>query len=708
MEQGRRARGNQDRSARGGSIRANHRACVEFAPASRSHAPRSRARLLGRARVAPWLLFASFALALSGCDGGRSGSSEPGPEAGWPHYGGDRGGMRYSPATQITRDNVDRLEVAWTYHSGDVSDGSDGTSRTSFNATPLLVDDTLVFCTPMNRVIAVDAETGQERWAYDPVQRQTKLPDPHSRVCRGVAYWEADDAAERAGACGSRIFMGTVDAELIAIDARTGQACADFGSEGRVDLRARMGDALEPWAYYVTSPPATVNDTVVVGGMVYDNLRRDAPPGVIRGFDARTGALRWSFDPVPAGYDGPPPAPGSDWVPGTANAWSILSSDEAMDLVFVPTGNAATDYFAASRFGLDAYSSSVLALRGATGELVWQYRMVNKDVWDFDTASQPVLFDLELSDGRRVPAVAQGTKMGHVFVLDRRTGVPIHGHREVPVPTDGVPGEVLAPTQPVPTFVEPLHPTQLEPEDAFGFTFWDRGKCRDEIAKYRYDGMFTPPSIEGSIQYPQNPGGMNWGSLAIDPERRLLVTNLMRMANVIQLIPRADYDAMPDKASHWPFQLQPMHGTPYAMRNFPILSPFGAPCSPPPWGTIVAVDLRTGKIAWEKPLGTIRDQAPFPIWLWPGFKKLGAPNLGGPVATASGLVFIAATTDRYLRAFDTETGEEVFRHRLPYTGNATPMTYRLPNGRQYVVIASGGHVWSEPGDALMAFALPRE
>ncbi len=649
-----------------------------------------------------------LALGLAGCDAGAPDApGDPGPEAGWPHHGGDRGGMRYSRATQISKANVDRLEVAWVHHSGDVSDGSDGTSRTSFNATPLLIDETLVYCTPMNRVIAVDAETGEQRWAFDPVQRQTKLPDPHSRVCRGVAAWEADSAEERGRPCGRRIFTATIDAELIAIDATNGQLCRDFGRDGRVDLRAGLG-AIEDWAWYVTSPPTTVNDSVVVGGMVYDNLRREAPPGVIRGYDARTGARRWAFDPVPPDYAGPPPAEGSEFVAGTANSWSIASADEALDLVFVPMGNAATDYFAAAREGLDHYSSSVLALRGATGELVWHYRMVNKDVWDFDTASQPVLFEFERPDGTRVPALAQGTKMGHVFVLDRRTGVPIHGHAEAPVRTDGVLGEVLAPTQPVPTFVEPLHPGTLDPDDAFGFTFWDRKICREALAKYRYDGIFTPPTVEGSIQFPQNPGGMNWGSVAIDPERRLLVTNLMRMANGIQLIPRAEYDAMPDKASHWPFQLQPMHGTPYAMRNFPILSPFGAPCSPPPWGTIVGVDLETGKIAWEKPLGTIRDQAPFPIWLWPGFRALGAPNLGGPVVTASGLVFIAATTDRYLRAFDSETGEELWRHRLPFTGNATPMTYRLgQGGRQFVVIAAGGHVWSEPGDALMAFALPR-
>ena len=371
--------------------------------------------------------------------------------------------MRYSKATQISRDNVGDLEVAWTHHSGDVSDGSDGTSRTSFNVTPLLVDDTLVFCTPMNRVIAVDAETGRGALGLRPRAAPDEAPrSPQPRLPRRRLLGGGFGRRSAGAACGRRIFTATVDSELIAIDATNGEVCAGFGREGRVDLHVGMGE-VEPWAYYVTSPPVTLNDTVAVGGMVYDNLRREAPPGVIRGFDARTGERRWAFDPVPPGYDGPPPAEGSEFVPGTANSWSILSADEELDLVFVPMGNAATDYFAGSRYGLDEYSSSVLALRGATGELVWHYRMVNKDVWDFDTASQPVLFDFEKPDGSRVPALAQGTKMGHVFVLDRRTGVPIHGHEEVPVPTDGVPGEVLAPTQPVPTFVEPLHPSELTP-----------------------------------------------------------------------------------------------------------------------------------------------------------------------------------------------------------------------------------------------------
>jgi quinoprotein glucose dehydrogenase len=524
-------------------------------------------------------------------------------------------------------------------------------------------------------------------------------------VCRGVAYWEAESATERSAPCGRRIFTATLDSELIGIDAVTGRACQAFGRGGRVDLREGIQDA-EPWEYYSTSPPVTVNDVVALGALVYDNKRVDAPPGVIRGYDVRTGALQWSFDAVPPGYTGPGPTGGGRYVRGTANAWSILSADEELDLVFVPTGNAAVDYFAANRNGLDDYSSSVLALRGRTGELAWNFQMVRVDVWDFDTASQPVLFDHEI-EGRVVPALAQATKMGHIFLLDRRTGEPLYGRREIRVRTDGVAGEVLSPTQPVPSHIEPLHPTQLTPEDAFGFSFWDRGKCAEAIASYRYDGMFTPPTEGGSIQYPQNAGGINWGSVTIDPERGLLFTNMMRMAAVIQLLPRAEYDALPDKTSHWPHQLVPMHGTPYAARIFPLMSPFGAPCSPPPWGSLVAVDLATGKRVWDVPLGTIRDQAPFPIWLVPGWRDLGAPNMGGSIATASGLVFIGATTDRFVRAFDADTGSELWKFRLPYTANATPMSYRLgPDDRQFVVVAVGGHAWSNSGDALIAFALP--
>ena len=652
-----------------------------------------------RFRAAPILLAAS----LVACGGPGSSRDDSGPLSGGPEYGGDKGGGRYVLANQITSANVDDLEIAWIHNNGDYSDGSDGSARTSFNVTPILVDDTLVFCTPMNRVIAIDAETGEDRWAYAPVQEQPRLPDPHPRVCRGVAYWAERDEAVRARPCGRRIFTATLDAQLIGIDATTGEACRGFGVDGRVALREGIGDA-EMWEYYTTSPPVAVGDVVVVGAMVYDNLRVDAPPGVVRGFDARTGALRWGWDPVPPDYAGPTPADGS-YTRGTANVWSILSADEELDLVFVPTGNASTDYFAATRQGLDHFSSSVVALRGATGELVWTFQLVHKDVWDYDTASQPVLFDLETDSGS-VPALAQATKMGHVFLLDRRTGESIFGYEERPVRQDGVAGEVLAPTQPFPTHIPPLHPSALTPDDAYGFTPWDRAKCSELIARYRYDGQpFTPPTAEGSIQYPINRGGANWGSVAIDPERGVLFVNMTRMAGSIEMVPRAEFDALDDKASRWPFQLVPQNGTPYAVRLAPLLSPLGAPCSPPPWGSLTAVELASGKILWDVPLGSPRERAPWPIWwLW---SDLGSPNLGGSIVTAGGVVFIGAGTDNTLRAFDAETGQELWSHHFDHSANATPMSYRLRrDGRQFVVVAAGGHAWSDAGDALVAFALP--
>ena len=625
-----------------------------------------------------------------------------GPVAEWPAYGGDAGGLRFSPLNQIKRENVDRLELAWVHHHGDVSDGSGETTRTSFNATPIVVGGTLYFCTGMNRVIALDPETGRERWSFDPELRLRRLRGPYPLVCRGVAHW-ADPEAPPGVACAERIFTGTVDSELVALDAHTGRPCEDFGRAGRVDLRTGIGPA-PPWEYYVTSPPLPVRDVVVVGALVADNLRTDAPAGVVRGFDARTGRLRWAWDPVPPGWTPPAPAEGgAQYAAGTPNAWSILSGDAERDLVFVPTGNASPDCFAASRRGLDHHASSVVALRASTGELVWRFQTVHHDVWDYDVPAQPTLFDFSVEDSdERIPALAQATKMGHVFLLDRETGEPLFPVEERPVPATDVPGEVLSPTQPFPTHPKPLHPARLAPEDAWGFTPWDRRACSQRISGLRSDGIFTPPSLGGSIQYPGPAGGANWGGVAIDPNAQVLYVNQMRIPSIVQLVPRAEYDALPSKEAAYPMELAPMEGTPWALRRMPLLSPFGAPCNPPPWGTLTAVDLVSGEVLWEATLGTTRDQAPFPMWL-----ALGAPNLGGSIVTAGGIVFIGATTDKFLRAFDASSGEEIWRQRLPYTANATPITYRLrPDARQYVVVAAGGHGWSEPGDALMAFALP--
>ncbi len=643
-------------------------------------------------------LFPVAALALA-C--GESPIDMTGAIAEWRHYGGDLGGLRYSPLTQVHRGNVNELEVAWVHRSGDFSDGSGDVTRTSFQATPIVVDDTLYYCTGFNRVFALDPETGAERWVFDPELRARRLQGPYPLTCRGVSYWR--DARNPPGApCRERIFTGTIDSELIALDARTGRPCEDFGDAGAVALREGIGEA-PAWEYYVTSPPLVIRDVVVVGALVADNLRVDAPSGVVRAFDARTGALRWAWDPVPPGWaERHADARGRPlYQSGTPNVWSIMSGDAERGRVFVPTGNASPDGYAALRRGLDHYASSVVSLDSETGRVVWSFQTVHHDVWDYDVAPQPTLFQIPGVGGGR-PGVAQATKMGFVFLLDRDSGEPLYPVEERPVPPTDVPGESLSPTQPFPTHPPPLHAVTLGAEDAWGFTPFDRRACAKEIAGYRAEGLYTPPSLQGSLLYPSTAGGPNWGGVSVDPERGVLYVNQIHLASVAWLVPRQEYSRLDPSQAAYPNELYPQAGTPYGFKRKALLSPLGAPCSPPPWGTLTAVDLRRGEVLWRSTLGTTRDQAPFPLWL-----DLGAPNLGGSIVTAGGLVFIAATTDKFLRGFDADTGEELWRQRLPFTGNATPLTYRLgPDRKQYLVLAAGGHGWSEPGDALMAFALP--
>jgi quinoprotein glucose dehydrogenase len=617
-----------------------------------------------------------------------------GPVADWPAYGGDAGGRRWSPLEEITSENVGELEQVWIHRSGDVLDGTASLGKSSLQVTPILVDGTLFACSPRGRVFALDPETGRERWRYDPGVDATQF---YIVNCRGVSHWR-DPEAEGGGQCASRVFVATLDARLVALDAASGAPCPGFGASGTVDLGAGIGDRT-PGEYGVTSPPALVGGRVVVGSMVLDNRRTDSPGGVVRAFDARTGALAWAWDPVVA----PAADANGAYTRGTTNAWAPLSVDEARGLVFVPTGNTSPDYYGGQRNGLDFYSSSVVALDAATGRVRWHFQTVHHDVWDYDVPAQPTLFDWPGPSGP-VPALVQATKLGHLFVLARETGAPLLPVEERLVPQAGaVPGETLAPTQPFPVRPAPLHPSQLSADDAFGFTPWDRAWCRDAIAALRSDGVFTPPSAAGSIQYPGMVGGMNWGGVAVDPERGLLVTNVQRIATRIRLLTRDEARAKYGDAPP-AYGLEPQDGTPYALERGPLLSPLGAPCNPPPWGTLVAIDLASGEVRWEVPLGTTRDLAPWPLWL-----ATGTPNLGGPLVTASGLVFIGATTDFFLRAFDLETGRELWKARLPTAAHATPMTYRLrPDGRQYVVIAAGGHgiLGTPPGDALLAFALP--
>ncbi len=643
-------------------------------------------------------LTAVLCLLDTACGAAPTAVPSPGAVSEWTAYGGDQA-ARYSPLAEIHRGNVARLEVAWSHRSGDFSDGSGDWTYTSLQVTPLMADGTLYYCTPFGRVFALDPETGAERWVFDP-QVRNRRSGLYPALCRGVSLWRDGQSPGRP--CGRRILYGTRDAELIALDAATGRPCEGFGRDGRVALKEGITGA-KPWEYYPTSPPYVIGDLAIIGASIPDNERKDVPSGVVRAFDVRDGRLVWAWEPVSAEYRRRhrKELGAGRYHPGSPNVWAPISGDPDAGLVFVPTGNPSPDLYGGDRDGLDHFGSSVVALDAATGEVRWHFQTVHHDVWDYDVASQPTLFRLAgVGDGR--PGLVQPTKMGHLFLLDRRSGEPLYPVHERPVPQGGVPGERLAPTQPFPTHPPPLHlPERLTPEDMDGFVYFDRKACQRQLAQYRYEGMFTPPSLEGSVIYPATTGGINWGGVSLDPVRGYLFVNQMHLAAVVQLIPRAEYDALAPQ-SGYPLEYYPMAGTPFGVRRFPLLSPLGAPCNPRPWGSLAAVDLVSGEVIWRRSLGSTRGQAPWPLWF-----DAGAPNTGGSLATAGGLLFIGATTDGLFRAIDSETGEVLWRHRLPFTGNATPMTYRArPGGRQYVVIAAGGHGWSEPGDAIVAFRLP--
>jgi quinoprotein glucose dehydrogenase len=615
----------------------------------------------------------------------------------WPNYGNDPGGMRYSPLKQITRENVSRLKVAWIFHTGDVSDGSHDWRRSGFEATPILVDGTLYLTTPFNRVIALDPETGKQRWAYDPKVDLT-LDYGDGLVNRGVATW-LDPASTPGLSCHRRIYEATQDARLVSLDAATGKPCLDFGDNGQVNLRDVPGYRAG-W-YHMTSPPTVIDNLVIVGSAIDDNQRAVMPAGVVRAYDARSGALRWSWDPIATAINASSGKP-QERETGAANAWSIMSADLERHLVFIPTGSASPDYYGGLRPGDNKWANSVVALHARTGELAWGFQLVHHDLWDYDTASPPLLATLP-HNGEDVPVVIQGNKTGLLYVLNRDSGKPVFAVVERRVPVSDVAGEVASPTQPFPIAPPPLALQQMSEEDAWGPTLEDRETCRKWIRGLRNEGIFTPPSVQGTLVVPGNLGGMTWSGYAFDPAHNILVVSTNNFVAKAKLIPRDDFGR--DEVRTEDGDYAPQSGTPYGLFRRFLQSPSDMPCSAPPWGKLIAVDMTEGTIRWQVPLGTMQDfggkQPPIPP---------GSISLGGPITTAGGLVFIAGTFDGFIRAFDVETGQELWKAALPARGHATPMTYRLDrNKKQYVVIAAGGHpkITEESlGDALVAFALP--
>jgi quinoprotein glucose dehydrogenase len=633
------------------------------------------------------------------------------PAGDWSAYGHSWLGDKWSPLAQITPANVNLLEVAWRIETGDRKRAGDP-NETTYEVTPIKVGDTLYLCTPHDIVLALDAETGREKWRFDPKIAVSKNLQHLS--CRGVSWHDpARPGVARApnGECPRRILLGTNDSRLFALDAATGRPCPGFGRGGSVDLWPGMPAYQEGW-YQFTSAPLVTRGLVIVGGAIFDNVSTRVPSGVIRAYDVTTGRLVWNFDPGNPDDTAPLP-PGRRYSFSSPNSWSTSAADETLGMIYVPMGMGAVDQWGGNRPPTtERFATSVLALDIATGHVRWVYQTVHHDLWDMDVPAQPALVDLNMPGRGIVPALVQSTKTGNVFVLDRRTGTPILPAPERPVPGGPAPGDRVSPTQPFSSMS--LMPPIAAEKDMWGATMLDQLACRIAFKSLRYEGPFTPPSTKGTLVYPGNFGVMDWGGMAIDPVRQVAFANPSYMAFVDKLIPRSSpgggegHKGPPspsDRGGSNEHGYNPNAGAPFAVALNPFLSAISLPCQAPPWGYVAGLDLVTGKLVYRRVNGTIRDESPIPVPI-----RMGVPSLGGPIVTAGGVAFMSSTLDYYLRAYDLTTGRELWRARLPAGAQSTPMTYSSPaSGRQFVVTVAGGHgsLGTKLGDHVIAYALPR-
>ncbi|AKO05510.1 glucose dehydrogenase [Xanthomonas oryzae pv. oryzicola] len=630
----------------------------------------------------------------------------------WTSYAGSNLSNHYTPGAQITPDNVKNLKVAWELHTGDLKP-KDSKLGYAFQNTPLKIGDLLYICTPTQKVIAVEAANGKERWRFDPQTNPKAMAGVAATTCRGVSYYQAPEGTAE---CPTRIFWPMVDGRLGALDAQTGKLCTSFGNNGYVDLNAGTGNT-KPGFVGPTSPPMVMRGVVIQPtGQVRDGQEGDAPSGVVRGFDALTGQLRWAWDLGNPAITAEPPA-GQTYTRSTPNVWSLMSADDELGLVYLPTGNASGDFFGKGRTPQDEeYTASLVAVDAATGKERWHFRTVNHDLWDYDIGPQPNLVDWPVAGGGTRPAVIQATKSGQVFVLDRATGTPLIPVKQIPVPQGTDHGDWTAATQPIsPGMPNTVGAPSREFEtiiesDAWGMTPFDQLACRIQFKQLRYEGMFTPPTLQGALAFTGNHGGINWGGVSVDLQRGIMVMNSNRLPYTLQVYTREKMNELGvvsvfDGKSKTPGYMA-QKGLAYGARKEPWMSPLNTPCVAPPWGYIAGVDLRTQQVIWRRPLGTGYDQGPMGIPSKTKF-EIGTPNNSGSLATAGGVTFIGASLDDFMRGFDTRTGKQVWETRVPAGPQAAPMSYTI-NGKQYIVAAVGGHDRMETklGDSVIAWALP--